>query len=126
MQTCPFCRTRLTKSDTFCNACGYSLVLPLPYPELARRKLYFALSILSILSGILSCAFTFVPSLYVASLFFFIGAMGAGGLTLERTRGKCGTLAIKLLALLGLFLGVLGYISFMFIRSNVPSSGYTL
>jgi flagellar basal body-associated protein FliL len=60
------------------------------------------------------------------SLFFFIAAIGLAGVTLERTKGKSQTLLIKILAVLGLALGVLGYISFMFIRSNVPGSGYTM
>jgi membrane associated rhomboid family serine protease len=62
----------------------------------------------------------------MASLPFVIGAMGLAGFTLERTRGKSHARLIKLLALSGLLFGVLGYISFMFIRSNVPGSGYSM
>lgn len=126
MQICPFCKTYLTDSVTFCKTCGYSLVLALPCPGLTRGKLYLVLSILSVFWGIISCAFTLVPSLHIVSLPFVIGAMGAGGVSLERTRGKYGTLLIRLLAVLGLFLGFLGYLSFMFMRSNVPGSGYSM
>lgn len=125
MQICPFCKTYLRHSNTFCEVCGFSFVLPLPCPVLPHRKFYFALSILSIFSGLLSCTFTFIPSLYLLSLLFVMGAIGLAGVTLERTRGKYHALLIKILALHGLLLGVLGY-TFMFIHSNVPSSGYSM
>ena len=126
MQTCPFCNTTLNDKNTFCKVCGYSFVLPLPYPALHHRKIYFALSILSILSGILACVFTFFPPLYMGSLFLVIGAIGSAGVTLERAWGRFDTLLIKILAIFGLFFGVLGYIFFMFIHSNVPGSGYSM
>jgi hypothetical protein len=126
MRVCPFCGTDLDLSETFCNVCGNSFLLALPYPVLIHRKLYFALSTLSILSGIVSCAFTFVAALYMVSLFFVIGAIGLAGITLERAWGKSQTLAIKVLAAIGLFFGVLGYVCFMFIHSNVPVCGYTM
>jgi hypothetical protein len=126
MQTCPFCKAYLGDSSTSCKVCGYSFLLPLPYPVLTHRKLYYLLSALSILAGLVSCVFTFIPQLYMMSLFFFIAAIGLAGVTLERTRGKSQTLLIKILAVLGLALGFLGYISFMFIRSNVPGCGYTM
>jgi hypothetical protein len=126
MQTCPFCKASLGDSSTFCKVCGYSLLLPLPQPVLTHRKLYYLLCALSILTGSVSCAFTFIPQLYMTSLFFFMAAIGLAGVILERTTGKSQTLLIKILAVLGLALGVLGYISFMFIRSNVPGCGYTM
>jgi hypothetical protein len=98
-------------------------VSALPFPSLARRKLYFALAILSILLGLSSCAFTFVPRLYIGSLFLIIASVGLGGFILERTRGKSGTRLIKILGAVGIFFGVLGYVSFMFLRSNVPGIG---
>lgn len=126
MQTCPFCKTYLGDSSTFCKVCGYSFLLPLPHPVLTHRKLYYLLSALSILAGLVSCVFTFIPQLYMMSLLFFIAAIGLAGVILERARGKSQTLLIKILAVLGLVLGFLGYISFMFIRSNVPGCGYTM
>ena len=126
MRTCPFCSTTLDDQSTFCAACGHSLVSALPFPVLARRRLYFALSTLSILLGISSCVFAFLPALYMGSLFLIIASVGLGGVILERTRGKSGTRLVKILAAVGMFFGVLGYISFMFLRSNVPGSGYTM
>jgi hypothetical protein len=126
MQTCPFCNTTLDDENTFCKVCGYSLVLALSQPLFPHRKFYFTLSIMSILSGILGCVFTFFPALYVGSLFLVIGAIGLAGVTLERTQGRFDTFLIKILAILGLFFGVLGYIFFMFIHSNVPGSGYSM
>lgn len=123
MQACPFCSATLDDRSTFCAACGHSLVSALPFPLLARRRFYLALSILSILLGISSCAFTFIPQLYVGSLFLIIASVGLGGFILERTRGKSETRLAKVLAVVGMLFGVLGYICFMFLRSNVPGSG---
>ncbi|MGB7062946.1 MAG: hypothetical protein WBF13_11425 [Candidatus Zixiibacteriota bacterium] len=123
MRACPFCSATLDDQSTFCAACGHSLVLALPSPLLARRRFYLALSILSILLGISSCAFAFLPPLYMGSLFLIIASVGLGGVILERTRGKSGTRLVKILAAVGMFFGVLGYVSFMFLRSNVPGSG---
>jgi len=81
---------------------------------------------MSLLSGILACVFTFFPTLYMGSLFLFIGAIGLASVTLEKAWGKFDTLLIKILAILGLLFGVLGYIFFMFIHSNAPGSGYTM
>ena len=126
MQICPFCNTTLNDKNTFCKVCGYSLVLALFQPFFPHRKFYFTLSIMSILSGILACVFTFFPPLYMGSLFLVIGAIGLAGVTLERAWGRFDTLLIKILAIFGLFFGVLGYIFFMFIHSNVPGSGYSM
>lgn len=126
MQTCPFCRAPLGEEATSCKTCGYSLVLPLPLPVLRRRKLYLVLSILSIILGLLACVFTYVPGLYMKSLFLIIGALGSAGFTLEKAWGKSDASQIRLLAVAGLILGLLGYVFFMFIHSNVPGSGYTM
>ncbi len=126
MQICPFCHTTLNDETTFCEKCGYSLVLLLPQPSFPHKEFYLAFSIFSILLGILACVFTFFPTLYMGSLFLIIGAIGLAGVTLEKTWGKFDTLLIKILAILGLFFGILGYIFFMFIHSNVPGSGYSM
>jgi hypothetical protein len=126
MQTCPFCKAPLDEEATSCETCGYSLVLPLPLPVLRRRKLYLVLSILSIILGLLACVLTYVPSLYMKSLFLIIGALGLAGFALEKAWGKPDALAIRFLAVVGLFFGLLGYMFFMFIHSNVPGSGYTM
>lgn len=126
MRECPFCNATLDDESTFCEVCGHSLVSALPRPRLARRRFYLVLSILSTLLGISSCVFTFVPRLYMGSLALIIASIGLGGFTLERTRGESKTRLVKVLAVAGMLLGVLGYISFMFLRSNVPGCGYTM
>jgi len=126
MHTCPFCKAYLPDSNTFCRVCGYSFVLPLPHPVLLRSRLYLALAMLSILSGILSCGFSFIPTLSMASLFLVMGALALAGITLEGAKGKSQALLVKILAVLGLFFGILGYVCFMFMRSNVPGIGYTM
>ncbi|UCB52073.1 MAG: hypothetical protein JSV10_08805 [Candidatus Zixiibacteriota bacterium] len=123
MLTCPFCSATLDEKSTVCAVCGHSVVSAPPFPSLAPKRFYFVLSIFSILVGIGSCAFTFVPRLYMGSLVLIIASVGLGGFILERTRGRSGTRLVKVLAAVGMFFGVLGYISFMFLRSNVPGIG---
>jgi hypothetical protein len=126
MQVCPFCDASLDDQTTVCQVCGYSFTLPLPPPGFSRKKLYLVLSFLSILSGILACLLTFLPQFYIKSLFLVIVSLGLGGTTLERTRGKSGAFWIRILAIIGLVCGVLGYIFYMFIHSNVPGIGYSM
>lgn len=126
MQTCPFCRSPLSDANTVCDVCGYSLVLLLPNPVLVQRTLYLALSMLSIILGVSACAFTFFPGFYMKSLFLIIGTLGVASFTLEKAWGKSKASLVKILAVLGLALGALGYVLFMFIHSTVPGSGYTM
>lgn len=123
MRACPFCNATLDEKSTSCAVCGHSLVSALPSPRPARRRFYLTLSILSILLGIGSCVFTLVPRLYIGSLALIIASVGLGGFILERTRAKSSTRLAKVLAAVGMLFGLLGYISFMFLRSNVPGSG---
>jgi hypothetical protein len=126
MQACPFCETTYNDQTTFCQKCGYSFILPLPPPLFSHKKFYLTLSLSSILLGILSCIFTFFPALYFESLFLVLISLGLAGATLERARGKADAFLIKILSLIGLVCGVLGYIFFMFIHSNVPGIGYSM
>ena len=126
MRFCPFCKKTLSEESTFCAVCGYSLVLALPMLALPHKKLNLSLACTSIVLGILACAFTFFPTLYLASFLLVILAIGLAGVTLERVSGRYDALPIKILAILGLVFGILGYISFMFLRSNVPGIGYTM
>ena len=80
----------------------------------------------SLLLGVTACIFTFVPSLYMKSLIPMIASLGLASFTLEKVWGKSDTLAIRILAISALAFALLGYVSFMFIRSNVPGIGYTM
>ena len=62
----------------------------------------------------------------MSSIPLIIGTIALGGVTLERAQGKSDALMIKILAIVGLVFGVLGYIFFMFIHSNVPGIGYSM
>jgi len=126
MRTCPFCNTSLSRTSTFCRVCGYSLVHLLTAPALVRKRLYLGVSILSLLLALTACVFTFVPSLYMKSLVPMIASLGLASFTLEKAWGKPGSLTIRVLAILGLAFALLGYVSFVFIRSNVPGIGYTM
>lgn len=126
MRTCPFCKTSLNETSTFCQVCGFSLVRLLPLPLLGRKTLYYGLSALSALVGFAACIFTLIPSLYMKSLILIIVSLVLAGFTLEKAWGKPNTMFIRTLAVLGLALGLLGYICFMFVRSNVPGIGYSM
>jgi hypothetical protein len=126
MRLCPFCKKITGEDSTFCEVCGYSLVLALPILAHPHKKLNLSLACASILSGISACVFSFFPVLYWTSFPLVILAIGLAGVTLESVSGKFDTLLIKILAILGLAFGILGYISFMFLHSNVPGIGYTM
>jgi hypothetical protein len=126
MRTCPFCNSSLNPNSTSCQVCGYSLVSLLPVQKLTRRWLYLGISLLSLLLALTACVFTFLPSLYMKSLIPMIASLGLSGLTLEKVRGKSGCSIIRVLAVMGLVFAFLGYVSFMFIRSNVPGCGYSM
>jgi hypothetical protein len=126
MPVCPFCNASIDDQKTICQVCGYSFSLPLPPPRLSHKKRYGAFSLLSILSGILAVIFTFFPHLYSKSLFLVLISIGLAGTTLERARGKSGVFWIRVLAVVGLVCGILGYIFYMFIHSNVPGIGYSM
>jgi hypothetical protein len=126
MKLCPFCKKALIESSTFCMVCGYSFALALPILTLPHKRLSLALGCASIVSGITACVFSFFPVLYWISFPLVILTIALAGVTLETVSGKFNTLPIKILAILGLAFGILGYISFMFLRSNVPGIGYTM
>lgn len=126
MRLCPFCKKTLSEESTFCKACGYSLVLAVPILALPHRKMNLWLGCASIFFGISACVFSLSPSLYLISFLLVMFAIGLGGITLEAVSGKFDTRVIKILAIAGLIFGILGYILFMFLRSNVPGSGYTM
>jgi hypothetical protein len=126
MRACPFCKMPLDPTSTFCRVCGYSLVGLLSRPALARKLLYLVTSIISLLLALTACVLTFIPSWYMRSLIPIIASLGLASFTLEKAWGKSGTLTIKILAISALAFALLGYISFMFIRSNVPGIGYTM
>jgi hypothetical protein len=126
MKLCPFCKKTLSEDSTSCEVCGYSFVLALPILALPHKKLNLSLACGSIIFGISACVFSFLPTLYLLSFILVISAIALAGVTLESVSGKFNTLLIKILAIVGLVFGILGYISFMFLRSNVPGIGYTM
>jgi len=126
MKLCPFCKKTLSGDGTSCEVCGYSFVLALPILALPHKKLNLSLACASVIFGILACVFSFLPTLYLISFILVMLAIGLAGVTLESVSGKFNTLLIRILAILGLVFGILGYISFMFLRSNVPGTGYTM
>ena len=120
MSLCPFCKRALVEDSTFCNACGYSFVLALPMLTYAHRGLNLSLACASIIFGILACAFSFFPALYLASFVLVLLTIAVAGITLESVSGRFNAFLIRVLAIVGLAFGTLGYICFMFLCSNVP------
>lgn len=120
MSVCPFCQNISREDNTSCELCGYSFVLSLPILAFPRKKLNLLLACSSIILGISACIFSLVPALYLISFVLVILAIAVAGVTLESVSGKFNTLLIKILAIVGLAFGTLGYISFMLICSNVP------
>jgi len=126
MHVCPFCHTAAGDPETFCQLCGYTFVPNLPRPLLVHKRFYLGLSLLSIFLGILACIFTFFSTLYLKSIFLFIIGIVLAGVSLEKAQGKSDALPVKILAVIGLVFGALGYIFFMFIHSSVPGIGYSM
>ncbi|KPK74141.1 MAG: hypothetical protein AMJ89_06865 [candidate division Zixibacteria bacterium SM23_73] len=120
MKLCPFCKKTPSENNTFCKVCGYSFVLALPILVLPHKKLDLSLACASIIFGILACIFSWFPPLYLISFVLVILAIALAGVTLESVSGKFNTLLIKILAIVGLVFGTLGYICFMFLCSHVP------
>jgi hypothetical protein len=120
MRLCPFCKKSLDEDNTFCKVCGYSFVLALPILAFPHKKLNLLLACGSIIFGISACVFSFFPALYLISFILVILTISLAGVTLESVSGKFSTLLIKILAIVGLVFGTLGYIFFMFLCSHVP------
>lgn len=120
MRLCPFCRKTLVEHSTFCEVCGYSFVLALPMLASPNKGWNLSLACASIVFGILACAFSLFPTLYLASFVLVILTIALAGITLESVSGKFNALLIRVLAIVGLAFGTLGYICFMFLCSNVP------
>ena len=120
MRLCPFCKKTLSEESTSCKFCGYSFVLALPILALPHKKLNLSLACASIIFGILACIFSLFPSLYLVSFILVMLAIALAGVTLESVSGKFNTLLIKILAIVGLVFGTLGYLFFMFLCSHVP------
>ncbi len=120
MSVCPFCQNISREDNTSCELCGYPFVLSLPILAFPHKKLSLLLACSSIILGISACVFSLVPALYLISFVLVILAIALAGVTLESVSGKFNTLLIRILAIVGLAFGTLGYISFMLICSNVP------
>ncbi len=120
MSICPFCQNESREDNTSCELCGYPFVLSLPILAFPHKKLSLLLACSSIILGISACVFSLVPALYLISFVLVILAIALAGVTLESVSGKFNTLLIRILAIVGLAFGTLGYISFMLICSNVP------
>jgi hypothetical protein len=110
----------MSDKSTFCEACGYSFVLALPILVLPNKTLSLSLACASVIFGISACVFSFFPTLYLFSFILVILTIALAGVTLESVSGKFSALLIKILAIVGLVFGTLGYIFFMFLCSHVP------
>jgi len=120
---CPFCRTQLHESVTFCPKCGYSILLALPfYPLIQHKSRYVLLALLSLVLGITSCALSFFPSLFAIGLILVVPAIAFGAISLEGIAHKLNGKFIRLFAITGLALAILGYVFNVLINSEVGTS----
>ena len=117
MSICPFCNQNLI--NNLCPFCGYSNVLALPYYR--STSSYRIFSLIGIFSALSSFVFSFFISLNILGLIFSLGAIGLCGTALEKSQNRA-----KLLAVIGLILGAVGFIWSILINSHLPSSGYTM
>ena len=123
MSLCPFCGEKIPEGKTFCQRCGYSSVLALPYfpTKISLSNLLFAL--IGLIAGIGSCILSLIPSLNYVGFLLVLTALGFSGVTLERLTRKMDTVPLKVLAVVALILAAVGYLLFVFYNSRMPGSG---
>lgn len=120
---CPFCKANLPDNTTFCPNCGYPSVLFLPFHPLIKHKSrYILLALLSAVLGIISCALSLFPSLFIFGLILAVPAIALGAISLEGIAQKFNGNFIRLFAITGLVLGVLSYLLNIFVNSEVGTS----
>ncbi|MCJ7507759.1 MAG: hypothetical protein MUO85_03375 [candidate division Zixibacteria bacterium] len=77
-------------------------------------------SAVGILLGLSSFLFSFLTPLSILSLVTGVSAIGLCGFSLEKS-GRA-----KLLPIIGLVLGALGFIWSILVHSNLPNNGYSM
>ena len=120
---CPFCKARLSEDTAFCPQCGYSTLLALPFhPLIQHKSLYVILALFSVFLGITSCVLSFFPYLYIAGIILIVPAIALAAICLEGTAQKLDGKLIRLFAIAGLALGILGYLFNVLINSEVGTT----
>lgn len=120
---CPFCNSDLPENATSCPRCGYSVALALPFhPLIEHRRRYLILALLSTILGISSCVLSLFPYLFVLGLILVVPAIAFGAISLEAIANRFNGKPIRLFAITGLVLAVLGYLFNILVNSQVGTS----
>lgn len=120
---CPFCSGDLSEEATACPRCGYSVVLALPFhPLIEHRCRYVILALLSTISGTSSCVLSLFPYLFIVGLILVVPAIAFGAISLEAIANRFNGKPIRLFAVTGLVLAVLGYLFNVLINSQVGTT----
>jgi phosphoglycerol transferase MdoB-like AlkP superfamily enzyme len=123
MAFCPFCGEEIGKGKTFCQRCGYSSSLALPYPSTKISFSSILLAFLGLISGIGSCIFSLLPQYNYLGFILVISAVVFSGISLEKLTKKFDTVPVKVLSVIALVFAAAGYLLFIFYNSRMPGSG---
>ena len=123
MAFCPFCGEEIAEGKTFCQRCGYSNSLALPYPSTKVSFSNLSLASLGLISGIGSCIFSLIPCLNYLGFLLVISAVVFSGISLKKLTKKFDTVPVKVLSVIALILAAAGYLLFIFNNSRMPGSG---
>ncbi|MCJ7497291.1 MAG: zinc ribbon domain-containing protein [candidate division Zixibacteria bacterium] len=123
MAFCPFCSEEIAEGKTFCQRCGYSSSLALPYPSTKISFSNILLASLGLISGIGSCIFSLLPRYNYLGFILVISAVVFSGISLEKLTKKFDTVPVKVLSVIALVFAAVGYILFIFYNSRMPGSG---
>lgn len=123
MSFCPFCGEEITEEKTFCQRCGYSSSLALPYPSTKIGLSNILLASLGLISGIGSCIFSLLPYYNYLGFTLVISAVVFSGISLEKLTKKFDTIPVKVLSVTALVFAAVGYLLFIFYNSRMPGSG---
>ncbi|MDP2961023.1 MAG: zinc ribbon domain-containing protein [candidate division Zixibacteria bacterium] len=123
MAFCPFCGEEIEEGKTFCQRCGYSNSLALPYPSTKVGFSNLLLASLGLISGIGSCIFSLLPYFNYLGFLLVISTIVFSGISLEKLTKKYDTVPVKVLSVIALIFAAVGYLLFIFYNSKMPGSG---
>jgi phosphoglycerol transferase MdoB-like AlkP superfamily enzyme len=123
MAFCPFCGEEIAEGKTFCQRCGYSNSLALPFPSTKISFSNILLASLGLISGIGSCIFSLLPYYNYLGFILVISTVVFSGISLEKLTKKFDSVPIKVLSVIALVFAAAGYLLFIFYNSRMPGSG---
>ena len=110
MAFCPFCGEGIAEGKTFCQSCGYSNSLALPFPSTKISFSNILLASLGLISGIGSCIFSLLPYYNYLGFILVISTVVFSGISLEKLTKKFDSVPIKVLSVIALVFAAAGYL----------------